>query len=93
MPSQEAGGALTAIRAATRMSNPIYLTPEEAQERYRGAVSVDTLRNWRSMRIGPSFVKFGKAVLYPAAELDLWDQKNMVACETNRLTRSDRDDR
>jgi hypothetical protein len=32
-----------------------YLTPEEVSERYRGAVSVGTLRNWRSMRIGASY--------------------------------------
>jgi hypothetical protein len=30
------------------------------------------------MRIGPTFVKIGKAVLYPTDELDAWDQKNMV---------------
>ncbi len=42
-----------------------FFTPEEVSERYRGGVSVGTLRNWRAMKIGPSFVKIGKAVLYP----------------------------
>lgn len=42
-----------------------FLTPEEVSERYRGSISVGTLRNWRGMQIGPSFVKIGKAVLYP----------------------------
>lgn len=55
-----------------------YLTAEEVSERYRGGISVGTLRNWRAMRIGPTFVKIGKAVLYPASELDDWDQKNMI---------------
>jgi hypothetical protein len=32
------------------------------------------------MRIGPAFVKVGKAVLYPTSELDVWDQKNAVTC-------------
>lgn len=32
------------------------------------------------MRIGPSFVKIGKAVLYPANELEAWDEKNKVSC-------------
>ena len=68
------------------MSTPTYLTPEEVAERYRGAVSLDTLRNWRSLRIGPSFVKVGKSVLYPLPELDQWDEKNMVRCATNRLS-------
>jgi hypothetical protein len=57
-----------------------YLTPEEVSERYRGAVSVGTLRNWRSMRIGPSYVKVGKGVLYPVGELEAWDQRNAIRC-------------
>ncbi|MBA8910243.1 hypothetical protein HNQ95_006056 [Aminobacter ciceronei] len=48
------------------MDSKKYLTPEEVSARYRGGISVGTLRNWRAMRIGPSFVKIGKAVLYPA---------------------------
>ncbi|NGN44668.1 helix-turn-helix domain-containing protein [Mesorhizobium sp. CGMCC 1.15528] len=57
-----------------------FLTPEEVTERYRDTISVGTLRNWRSMRIGPAFVKVGKAVLYPTNELEVWDQKNVVTC-------------
>lgn len=62
------------------MSESRFLTPEEVSERYRGSVSLGTLRNWRSMRIGPSFVKIGKSVLYPSSELDAWDEKNKVSC-------------
>jgi hypothetical protein len=63
-----------------------FLTPEEVTERYRGGISVGTLRNWRAMRIGPTFVKIGKAVLYPIDELDAWDEKNIVKCRaSNRL--------
>ena len=57
-----------------------YLTPEEVVTRYRGEISAGTLRNWRAMRIGPTFVKIGKAVLYPVEELDAWDKTNMVIC-------------
>lgn len=57
-----------------------YMTPEEVSDRYRGAVSVGTLRNWRAMLVGPAFVKIGKAVLYPIGELDAWDKRNMVSC-------------
>lgn len=32
------------------------------------------------MKIGPSFVKIGKAVLYRITELDAWDEKNKVSC-------------
>ncbi len=66
------------------MSDRMYLTAEEVSERYRGEVSVGTLRNWRSARIGPAFVKIGKAILYPAEQLDAWDQKNLVACRASR---------
>lgn len=62
------------------LSGPIYLTLAEVIERYRGQVSEGTLRNWRSMRIGPSFLKIGKAVLYPVEELDRWDRRNLVVC-------------
>lgn len=58
---------------------------EEVSERYPGEITVGTLRNWRAMRIGPPFVKIGKAVLYPVAELDAWDQKNTVTCRASRL--------
>ena len=38
------------------------------------------------MRIGPSFVKIGKAVLYPAGELEAWDEQNKVPCRaTGRI--------
>lgn len=66
------------------MSDNKYLTPEEVSERYRGEITVGTLRNWRAMRIGPSYLKVGKAVLYPTDELDAWDQKNMVSCRASK---------
>ena len=62
------------------MAENKFLTAEEVTERYRGQVTVGALRNWRAMRIGPAFVKVGKAVLYPVEELDAWDKKNMVTC-------------
>lgn len=66
------------------MSQTTFLTPEEVAERYRGSVSVGTLRNWRVMKIGPSFVKIGKAVLYRVYELGAWDDKNRVQCRAPR---------
>jgi hypothetical protein len=63
----------------------IYLTAEEVSKRYRSEITVGTLANWRAMRIGPTFVKIGKAVLYPVEELDAWDKKNMVVCRAAKL--------
>ncbi|MEA2889562.1 MAG: hypothetical protein QOI05_355 [Bradyrhizobium sp.] len=59
-----------------------YLTPEEVSARYRGEISVGTLSNWRVARIGPTFIKIGKAVLYPIDELDAWDRKNLIVCRS-----------
>ncbi len=66
------------------MPDAKFLTVEEVSQRYRGEISVGTLRNWRTMRIGPPFVKIGKAVLYPIEELDKWDKKNLVTCRSAR---------
>jgi hypothetical protein len=66
------------------MGDRKYLTAEEVSDRYRGAVSVGTLRNWRAKRVGAAFIKIGKAVLYPIDELDAWDKRNMVSCRASR---------
>ena len=75
------------------MTGSRFLTAEEVAERYRGGVSVGTLRNWRAMRIGPSFVKIGKAVLYPVEELDVWDEKNKVQCRASKHMNEQKGDR
>jgi hypothetical protein len=72
------------LRGEKLMADNKFLTPEEVSERYRGGISVGTLRNWRAMRIGPTFIKIGKAVLYPINELDAWDQKNIVTCRASK---------
>jgi hypothetical protein len=69
------------------VSDETFLTPEEVSTRYRGEVSVGTLRNWRAMRVGPAFVKIGKAVLYPVSELESWDRANLVSCRTVKPSR------
>jgi hypothetical protein len=73
--------------------NTTFLTAEEVSERYRGEITVGTLRNWRAMRIGPPFIKVGKAVLYPLAELEAWDQKNMVICRSSKSRQNPREAR
>ncbi|GKX34040.1 MAG: DNA-binding protein [Rhizobiaceae bacterium MnEN-MB40S] len=75
------------------MTHGKFLTPEEVAERYRGGVSIGTLRNWRAMRIGPGFLKVGKAVLYPVDALEAWDKKNTVACREPKGLAIPHDDR
>ncbi|MER8569001.1 DNA-binding protein [Mesorhizobium sp. M0924] len=66
------------------MDDKKFLTAEEVSGRYRGSISVGTLRNWRSMRVGPAYIKLGKAVLYPIEQLAVWDQENMVSCRASK---------
>jgi hypothetical protein len=74
------------------MSERKFLTAEEVSERYRGEITVGTLRNWRAMRVGPAFVKIGKAVVYPVDQLDAWEEKNLVTCRASRRLSNDADD-
>ena len=66
------------------MAESKFLTVDEVAERYRGEISVGTLRNWRAQRIGPPFIKVGKSVLYPVQGLDEWDKSNLVICRASR---------
>lgn len=66
------------------VSVPLYLTLDEVIERYRNQISEGTLRSWRSKRIGPSFIKIGKAVLYPVNDLGRWDRSNLILCQRTR---------
>jgi len=69
------------IRSGSEDSNPDdLLTDDEVSARYRGRISVGTLRNWRALRVGPPFIKVGKAVLYRRGALQAWDKKNTVNC-------------
>jgi hypothetical protein len=76
-------GSVRTTRKA-HMSEPMFLTLNEVIERYRGQISEGTLRNWRSMRVGPSFLNVGKAVLYPREELDRWDRRSLIVCRPFR---------
>lgn len=60
------------------MSDGKFLTPEEVAERYRGAVSLGTLRNWRKKRYGSAFLKIGRSILYLVEEFDTWDKRNTM---------------
>jgi len=40
--------------------------------RDRTGLAVQTLANWRSLRVGPPWVKVGRLVRYPEDRLDDW---------------------
>lgn len=61
----------------------VHLTPEELVRRWRGRVTLKTLRNWRSGRYktGPGFIRLWEPngpVLYPIEEVDLYEQRNSL---------------
>lgn len=67
------------------MSDEKFLTIDEVVRRYRNEISEGTLGNWRVRKVGPPFVKIGRAVLYPIDELEAWDRRNMVVCDDGRV--------
>ncbi len=50
---------------------PKLWTPGEVAERY--GLTPKTLRNWRSLGIGPRSIKAGSKVLYRESELARWE--------------------
>jgi hypothetical protein len=41
-------------------------------EYLRGAVTLGTLRNYRSARIGPRYLKVGRSIFYTLSSVDDW---------------------
>lgn len=46
----------------------IVLTPEQVEELYH--IPKQTLANWRSKKVGPSYSKAGRRILYRPADLE-----------------------
>lgn len=53
------------------------LTPKETAERLR--TTIGTLSNWRVRGDGPRFIKLGRKVLYPVAELEAFEKRQLRA--------------
>lgn len=51
------------------------LRPKEAAARI--GVSHNTLANWRVSGEGPRYLKFGRMVLYPEAEIEAWEKAHL----------------
>lgn len=49
------------------------LTPKEVAVRLR--TNVGTLSNWRMQGAGPRFIKLGRKVLYPVAEIEAFERQ------------------
>ena len=66
-----------------KSSEPEYLQPRELAARWRGVVTLSTLDNWRSQNRGPRFVKIGGRVLYPVAEVEAYELRNLRGIPNN----------
>jgi len=52
-----------------------YLTPRAVSQRLGGAISIKTLRNWRSMGKGPRWVRIANRPVYPLEDLERWERE------------------
>ena len=57
-----------------------FLTPQQLSERWEGRISARTLANWRSAGLGPPFVKLGGGIVYRAADVEAYENRNTVNC-------------
>lgn len=56
---------------------PIFVTPEELCERWRGRVAIETLSNWRSAGVGPPATRIGRTILYRLDLLEAWELQQL----------------
>ena len=64
------------------MAEPRYLKPKEVEKVYR--IKAGTLANWRNQGRGPSYVKYGRKVLYPVAEMEKFCQQHRIRTVDSR---------
>lgn len=57
------------------MPDTRHLSTKELAARWQ--MSVGHLANWRSSGGGPRYIKFGRRVLYPLAEVEAYERKNL----------------
>lgn len=84
IPNQRSRISVSKLQVATQLDpsnsadqDNLLFTAEELVARWRGALSLETLANWRSQTvgIGPAFVKIGRTVLYPFDAVIAFEQQ------------------
>lgn len=55
-----------------------FLSTDELSSMLGGKIKPRTLANWRSLGMGPKFVKMGGKVAYPRNEVDAWLERRTV---------------
>lgn len=51
------------------------LTEDDVVTRWKGVVTKSTLATWRARDKGPKYIKVGRAVLYPAKEVERYEAR------------------
>lgn len=55
-----------------------FLTPRMLIDRYKNAITLRTLANWRSIGDGPEYTKIGGRVLYTLSKVLAWETKRTI---------------
>jgi hypothetical protein len=55
-----------------------FFTPQQLVDRWAGAVTVETLANWRAKGVGPRFTKIGSRVRYSRDAVLEYETANQV---------------
>lgn len=50
----------------------------DKQAARRLGIAVQTLRNWRSMRKGPAYIRLGRRIIYRDQDLDAFEDANRI---------------
>ena len=71
------------FNSAITSTEPVQLTPQTVDQfgaaAYVGVVSAKTMENWRSLGIGPRYLKLGGRVAYRIVDLDAWLEEQVIA--------------
>lgn len=56
--------------------NAAFLTACQLVARWNGVITTGTLANWRTKKVGPSYMKMRGRVLYPLDSVIKWEAEN-----------------
>ena len=55
-----------------------YLRPDQLVDRYCGSITLRTLARWRTDGEGPDFIKIGRRIVYPLADVRAWEEERRL---------------
>lgn len=68
------------MKAKKKTDGVDFLSTEELSARWKGEVQTGTLENWRTMKLGPKFVKLGRGrnsrVVYRLTDVIAYEKAN-----------------